>query len=131
MPQMANITVKKADNTTDITYIGISPSAGDTIPAIWRADAVTTVPKHRPTLSLRFKDNGPKTARVAEWAYKMPIFALVNGVETQLAIVPFEGRCTLPTNVDANAVKEAIFQHGNLLVNALIRSCFTDGYSAT
>lgn len=131
MPQMANITVKKSDGTTDIIYVGVAPSAGDKIPAIWRADAVSTIPKHRPTLSLLLKDNGPKTARHVTGVYKYPVAATVSGVETLLGTVPFEFNGTLPTNLDANAVKEAIYQFGNLLVAALVRQQMTDGYAAT
>jgi transcriptional regulator of met regulon len=39
MPAMANITVKKADDTTDVIYVAISPSAGDKVPAIWQVTA--------------------------------------------------------------------------------------------
>lgn len=43
MPTMANITVKKADGTTDIVFDAIAGSGGDTSAARWRQDTGNTV----------------------------------------------------------------------------------------
>lgn len=131
MPQMANITVKKADGTTDVVYSAIMPSAGDKSPAVWQAKAVSAIPKHRPTFSILTKDNGPRTARHASGVYKFPAVAMVGGLETHIATVPLSFEGTLPTTIDAAVVREAVYQFGNLLVAALVRAQLEEGYAAT
>lgn len=131
MPQMANITVKKADGTTDIVYSAVMPSSGDKTPAVWRANAVSTIPKHRPVFSILTKDNGPRTARHVSGVFKFPAVSTVGGVETQTATVPLSFEGTLPTTIDAAVVKEAVYQFGNLLVAALVRAQLEEGYAAT
>lgn len=42
MPNMANITVKKADGTTDVVYTALTPSAGDKTSARWSLTASST-----------------------------------------------------------------------------------------
>lgn len=131
MPQMANITVKKADGTTNIVYDAIVPSSGDKTPAVWCAKAVSAIPKHRPVFSILFKDNGPRTARHVSGVFKFPAFVLNGGLETQVATVPLSFEGTLPTTIDAAVVKEAVYQFGNLLVAALVRAQLEEGYAAT
>jgi hypothetical protein len=50
MPALADITVKMADGTTNITYTGIVPSAGDKTPAVWRSNSVGGSIGQRPEL---------------------------------------------------------------------------------
>lgn len=131
MPQMANITVKKADGTTDIVYNAIMPSSGDKSPAVWYAKSASTIPKHRPMFSLLTKDNGPRTARHASGVFKFPAIVMVGGQENLVATVPLSFEGTLPTTIDAAVVKEAVYQFGNLLVAALVRAQLEEGYAAT
>lgn len=131
MPQMASITVKKADGTTDIVYNAVMPSSGDKTPAVWRANEVSTIPKHRPVFSILTKDNGPRTARHVSGVFKFPAVSTVGGVETQSATVPLSFEGTLPTTIDAAVVKEAVYQFGNLLVAELVRAQLEEGYAAT
>lgn len=131
MPQMADITVKKADGTTNIVYSALTPSSGDKSPAVWWAKAVSTIPKHRPMFSILTKDNGPRTARHVSGVFKFPATSVVGGVETQMATVPISFEGTLPTTIDAAVVKEAVYQFGNLLVAALVRAQLEEGYAAT
>lgn len=131
MPQMASITVKKADGTTDIVYNAVMPSSGDKTPAVWRANEVSTIPKHRPVFSILTKDNGPRTARHVSGIFKFPAVSTVGGVEVQSATVPLSFEGTLPTTIDAAVVKEAVYQFGNLLVAELVRAQLEEGYAAT
>jgi len=131
MPSMANITIKASDGTTNVVYNAATPSAGDKSPAVWRAVAANVVPMYRPSFSLVFRDNGQKTGRHVEGVFKYPIVVTENGVAVLKATVPMSFSGTLPTNVDASLVKEATYQFGNLVVNALIRQCFDEMYSAS
>jgi hypothetical protein len=131
MPQMANITVKASNGTTDVIYNGIVPSAGDKVPARWAAVAASPIQMHRPTLSLVMRDNGPRNGRVFSAVFKMPIIETVNGIPTVVATFPMTISGTVPTNVDSAKVKEGIYQGTNLFVAALFRQQLEEGYSAT
>lgn len=131
MPNMADIIVKKADNVTNVTFTALTPSAGDKVPARWRANAVSSIPNHRPTAEVVSRDNGTKDGRRVMFSGKYPVIATESGVEVLKAIVPIEISMLVPQNVDAVQATEAIHQMGNLFVSALIRSSFVDGYSPT
>jgi len=84
MPQIANITVKAANGTTDVVYTAMTPSSGDTTPAFWRAEGSGASASLRATFQLSSKWNGPKTARRVTGAFQYPQTATVDGVERSL-----------------------------------------------
>jgi len=133
MPDMASITIKKSNGTTDIVYVKKSPSAGDKVAATWTADSESDIHVHRPAFSMTTRSNGNvvKPARKVYTMFRMPIVELIDGVPTIMAYVPISTEATLPTNVSAAKVKEAIYQNGNLMVHALVRSSFEEGYAPT
>lgn len=132
MPQMANITVKKADGVTDVTYENVSPSAGDKSPAIWSVPTASPYRNLRPSVQLTAQFNGPRTARRAHLVGNYPVVR-VNG-EGQSYVagnMPIDLTITLPQIVSDDEAKEAVYQFGNLIVATLIRDCLTAGRSAT
>lgn len=131
MPQMANITVKASNGTSDVAYVAATPSAGDKVPARWTLAAANPRPSFRPTLQVVSTDNGPKTARTVDINLVFPIVETLNGVDVVTARVPMKFHAVLPTNVAASAVKEPAYQFGNLLSSALIREVLESGYSPT
>lgn len=131
MASIANITVRKNDGTTDIVYTALVPSAGDTVPALWRADTVSAIPAHRPTLKMLTQNNSKKNARVERISYAFPVFQTVGGVETKIGVIPMELNATIGTNFDTAVINEAVSQFGNLIVSALIRQSMKDGYAPT
>lgn len=64
MPSMANIIIKKADGTTDITYTALTPSSGDKVPAQWRVESIGTVAGNRPTFMIQTRFSADKQARI-------------------------------------------------------------------
>lgn len=131
MPDIANITVKKNDGTTDVVYTKLVPSAGDTSPAKWRSDSVSTIPAHRPTLQMLTQNNAKKNARVERISYAYPVFITESGVEKKIGVIPMELNATIGTNFDQSVVNEAVSQFTNLAVSALIRQSMKDGYAPT
>jgi hypothetical protein len=132
MPSLANITVKKNDGTTDITYTGLIPAAGDRSGALWRCETVGAAAAFRPTLSLSSRPNGPGTARRLEATYSYPVTVTGTDGITRVvdkAIITTSG--VIPLGMASTEVNEAVSQGFNLLVSALIKSCFQAGYSAT
>lgn len=131
MPNIADITVKAANGTTDVVYTALTPSAGDKVPARWRANAASTIPSHRPMFELVAADNGTRDGRRVRFSGKYPVLQTVESVETVVAIVPFEGSFMIPQNVDATLVSQAVAQLTNLTVAALIRQCINEGQAPT
>lgn len=131
MPNMANITVKKNDGTTDITYVALSPSAGDKTPAQWRVESIGTVPGNRPTLSVSSKFSVDKMARIVEGKLQYP----ETYTDTTTGIVATRLResfsFTHVIRMDAADIttNELSAQAGNLLVSVLMREILKTGYA--
>ncbi len=133
MPNMADITVKKADGTTDVVFSKLSPSAGDTVPASWRCESVGNAPGLRPTLSLVTKWNGPKTARVitGNFVYPEIVTDSVTSTSKVRNRVPITITATVPVEVPSTTADEAISQCMNLFDSALIVESFKTGFAPT
>jgi hypothetical protein len=132
MPTMANITVKAANGTTDVVYVAKSPSAGDTVPAIWRNESVGTAPAHMPELRLTWREspNGQKRRGRATYVYPQiatdTTTSTTSVVDKASAGVDFE----LPKGFPITSASEFAAQFGNLFASALVKACNADGYSA-
>lgn len=131
MPQMANITVKAANGTTDVVYSQLTPSAGDSVPAKWRAETVSTIVAHRPRVSLLSRDNAKKNGRVLDLRYAYPVQRTINGDPTLIGIIPLELRGTIGDSFTQAEIDEAVMQGLNFAGAVLIRDCFKSGYAAT
>lgn len=136
MPTMANVTVKKFDGTTDIIYDALSGSGGDGSPAVWRQDtgAAAALPVGlRKIFKLWTLWNGPKTARQAKFNFVSP-YALLDTTTSAYSSkdrVVIDGICTVPQNIPATEINEAIYQATNLLAAQLIKQSIAGGYAAT
>lgn len=129
MPQMANITVKKADGTTDILWTAMAPAAGDKSSAIWRSNTVGASVAQRPELRMQSQGNSQGTQRVIKTNFVYPILATENGVVMIKGYVTqvTESKITL-TAPDADA-KEAVYQGFNLLSSALVKDAVQAGFA--
>jgi len=136
MAAIASITVKKFDGTTDIIYDAIGGAGGDSQPAVWRQDTgvSASLPLGLRTLfTLMSKYNGPRSARQCESMYTMP-YAVQDSTTTKWTAtdrVQIKTFATLPLNVPASVVNEAVYQHGNLLASTLVKSSVASGYAPT
>lgn len=133
MPSMANITVKKNDGTTDIVWTAATPSAGDNVPAIWRSETVGSAPAHYPTLELRTRYNGQKTARRADINFVYPQIA-TDSTTSLVSVVnrlPIQTTAAVPMGMPASDINEAVAQYANLLKDALIQASLKAGFAPT
>lgn len=130
MPSMANITVKNKANA-DVVYVAKVPSAGDKTPAKWTQDALSNVQSFRPALAVGTKDNSTGKRRIVEVNFAYPIVQTVGGVDTLVDKVTFQGMFSLSKEIDTAANEEATIQVGNLMVSALLRGVFSDGFAPT
>lgn len=133
MSAIANVTVKKADGTTDIVYTAIQPAPGDNAFAIWRQENASVAVAFRPVLKMRVSDNGPKTARKPhlEYSYPFTYTDTTTGLVKQAHIVLSSSDFLIPTEVPDTTIAEAVHQYTNLLVSAHVRDSIKAGISPT
>lgn len=125
---MANITVKKADGTTDVTYTALTPASGEQ-PARWTVLTAASQQSLRPVVEVRSRDNGRRDARVVSLLVKYPDVRSINGVDTVVGTIPLEIRGTIPRQVADAVIAEAIAQSANLYKAAAIQDAFKSGYA--
>lgn len=132
MPKMANIVIKKADGTTDVTYTGVTGAAGDGTPAVWRNTSHSPNVASRPSLRVAAQSNGPKTARRVSIDYEWPIMRKdAGGNEVPNGKALFKGTYTIPESQDAAVIDEQAAQLSNLIGSALMKQMFSSGYAAS
>jgi hypothetical protein len=133
MPQLADITVKKADGTTNIVWTGVAPASG-TDPAVWRSMTVGTSPGHKPELRLSARDGGSRNdSRVMRGTLKYPQIATnsTTGVTSVINSCAATVDVTMPKGMAQTDIDEFVAQTFNLLASALLQACLKAGYSAT
>jgi len=133
MATAVDITVKKADGTTDIIWTVLAGSGGDSSPAIWRSNTAVGTLGQRPTLQVSTKWNGPKTARRVEISGNFPS-VYTNSATGQTEVrgyVPIAASFTVPANIAAADLNEASAQLCNLIASAMVKSAVSTGYAPT
>jgi hypothetical protein len=133
MSSIANITVKATNGTTDVIYVAKTPSAGDSLPAKWSADAVGPNFASHPKLEIKFSNNGPGTARRGTLTFSYPEVA--TDTTTGLVSIVNKGlgelSLLLPNGMPDAQANEVIDQMFNLINHALVRTQFKERYAAT
>lgn len=134
MPNMADIVVKDA-SAANVTLTSLSASAGDKVPARWRlALSDPAIPFGlRPVFEAVSSDNGPKTARRVVMSGQWPVTYTDTSTAQKglVAKVPFRAEFTLPTNVSAAEVAQAITVQTNFMASTLMQSVLSTGYAPT
>lgn len=130
MPTMANITVKKADGTTDVIYTAVAGAAGDKTQAVFRNNTVGTTVSERPSLLIASRDNGPKTGRRVEVNFAWPTSA-TDGSGNKIITGRMTGSASvlIPQNQDVATINEQANQFGNLIGAAIVKASFAEGYA--
>lgn len=133
MASIADITVKKADGTTNVTYVAATPSAGDKSAAVWTQDAFSGIQGFRPRFELATQDNGSATQRLAKVNYVYPSLYTdtTSGLQKLLGTIGFNGTFFMPKNMTTTEWNEAWAQLGNLLVSSLVRGSIQSGFAPT
>lgn len=133
MAALADIIVKKNDGTTNITYTGVVPSAGDKTPAIWRSNSVGAALAQRPELRMQTSLAGSGGSRRFQVNFSFP--SLFTDSSTSRTSVAQRGNFTLtgvvPSEMPDADVNEYIAQGMNLLASPLIVSSLKAAYAPT
>jgi hypothetical protein len=132
MAAMADITVKKADETTNIVYTGKVASAGDRTAAVWKSETVGTAPAHNPSFSLTSRSNGDGKVRRVEHAGAYPQTATAaDGSVTVVNIAQGSGSFAIPQGMPQTDINEFVAQYCNMLASVLIKASIKAGYAPT
>lgn len=126
MPNMADVTIKKANGSTDITYSQKTPSAGDGGQALWRSDTVGTSAAARPVATCVASWNGPRTARKVNQKFTYPVF---DGTGAVVGQAIFEVNATIPVSMIDADVAEFAHQATNFNASALLKSVYQTGFA--
>lgn len=131
MPSMANITVKKNDGTTDITYTAQAPAAGDRSPAIWQSTTVGSAAGHRPELRLTARSNAAGTVRRldASFVYRQVATDTGTTITSVVNSLPISLSVARPVDMPDADVNEAISQAMNLFASTLFKDSCKSGFS--
>lgn len=129
MAAIANITIKKADGTTDVVYSALTGAPGDGTPAKWRNEDVTLPIGQRANLTAITKANGRENARQVQIRVRRPVVRSVNSVPTLIGTIPFEINATLGEQYTQAEIDEAVAQALNFAAVAAIRDVFKTGYA--
>lgn len=132
MPSLADITVKKNDGTTDITYSGVQPSSGDGSPAIWKSATVGYAAAHQPEFRLSSKDGARGSRRVVRATFKYPqlSYDTTTSLFSLVDTSTFMGEWVMPKTMNQADIDEFASQIANLIHAALTKSCVKTGYAA-
>lgn len=131
MPTFANMTIKKADGTTDVVYTGVQPAAGDRSNAVWENQTIGSARAHRPTLRVKSQSNQANTARRVNVSFDWPQTS--TGSDGRVYVTDrasHKGDTVVPTNMATTTVAEFAAQMGNLYAHALMKSMQQEGYAA-
>lgn len=132
MPQIADLVIKKADNTTAVTYKAISPAAGGE-PAVWKSQTIGTSAGQQPELRCSSKGRIVKGLPYRDMVvtFKYPK-SVSNSTTGEISIT--EG-LSATFNVHMNQTMaaadllEASAQITHLLSTALLKESLNAGYA--
>lgn len=130
MPQMADLTIKKLDGITDITYEALSPSSGDKTEAKWRVADASVVPALRSTLAVKAKSSANQVVRIVEGKLVMPLVdSSVTSGPVIGSVFSFTG--TVHQNFTDAEAGEFAAQAANLIKASLMQTVLKTGYAPT
>lgn len=130
MPNMADITVKKADGTTNITFTAVNPSGGDRSVALWRSNSVATYAAGKPSLQCSSKSSANGQQRLVNWKLIYPYSVTdTNGITRVQSQMIASATITVPTIMPDTVVAEVAAEFGNLLASSLANSVNNTGFA--
>lgn len=128
MSAQTDVTVKKTDGTTDVTFTAIQGAAADE-PAIWQNTASSLIYSNRDILSFRARNNGTKTARRIEIDARFVVRRTEGSLEVNKGTIPLSFTVPVPNWVTDAEANEAIDQFINLLASTHVRSHIKGRYA--
>lgn len=132
MPNMATVTVKNSDGTTDVVLTALNGAGGDGQPALWRWEQTVKPPLERVRFEVTSRWNANRTARKVGVFMNYPITraTAVAGVNEVIGNIQYRnGDWIKPEIANDAAVASAAAIVANFLKDPLIQSVFNTGYA--
>lgn len=132
MVAATNITVKKADGTTDVVYTLIAASGGDKQPAVWRNNSMGNAAGYRAELRESARLSGDGSSRAHDLRYTYPV--TVTGSDGKTVVFKranFTLTGSVPLEMTDADVNEAVYQFFNLVASTLVKSSVASGFAPT
>lgn len=127
---MGNLTVKKADGTTDVTYTMIAASPGDNSPALYRSITSGQAANRQDSFEVSGRWNNSKDVRRLDQKLTKSYNVIgTDAVQRQVSKVIVSISVAAPTNVPQSEIDEAVAQSANLYKHADIQSASKSGYA--
>jgi hypothetical protein len=133
MTTAADITVKKADGTTNITWSLVSASGGDRSPAVWKSQTATGTAGQKPTYSITARANQQGNVRRVDLSASFPsVYTNSNTGQTEVrSTLSMTASFAVPQNVVSTDVNEFASQVANLIANTATVGSIEAGYAPT
>lgn len=126
MPNLANITVKASNGTTDVIYTGLTPGSSNEY-SVHKAPALGATDETRPEFRSRVTQTR-EGWRVTTWyMYPYAVLNSTDGVTTVRRRIMSKKVTDYPKDVPATTIAEAVAQGANLEASTLVKSLATDG----
>lgn len=126
MPNLANITVKAHNGTTDVIYTGLTPGSSNEY-SVHKAPALGATDETKPEFRSRVTQTR-EGWRVTTWyMYPYAVLNTTDGVTTVRRRVMSKKVTDYPKDVPTSVIQEAVSQGANLEASALVKSLATDG----
>jgi hypothetical protein len=131
MPQATDLTIKKANGTTDIVWTLMQPASGDDSNAVWRSNTVGTSPAVRPMLSVTAKA-AKSGARHVNGTLSYPSYMQdADGIQQIQGVNYFNFHASIaPSALDSDSAEMAA-QAANLLATTLLKAVVAAGFAPT
>jgi hypothetical protein len=130
MAQQTNITVKKYDGVTDVTYTAVRPASGGT-PAVWLAPTLGTALAHQPELRIKSSKNKVGTVNRVEAILVYPeIITATDGSKSIANKTIVSLSVTNPSNMALTSVQEGIAQALNVFAHTHVKTQAIEGFAA-
>jgi len=131
MTTAADMTIKKADGSTDIVWTLMQPASGDGSAAIWRSSTVGSSPGTRPELRVISKASQGNVRHVNGTMTYPSYVTDVNGVQKVQGVIFFNFHFSLPPEALDSDILQAVAQATNLLDHSQMVSACTSGFAPT
>lgn len=130
MPAFSDITVKKADGTTNVVFTGVQRSAGEKSPALYQQMAGFNIASRRPSLSILAKPHGTRTGvRTIRMDGRYPIVVIEGGMEKVVSVLLSGCVLEVPQSAPMTDVTEAVHQLLNAAASAAMKQSAIDGFA--
>jgi hypothetical protein len=133
MTAIANLVIKKFDNTTSITWTALKGAGGDADPAVWRSDTATGYVGQKPTFSMSTKSNADGSVRRSDFRGVFPstYTDTTTSVTAKLANVIFSATISVPQGMPLVDQQEAVAQIFHAIADPATILSAVAGYAPT